>query len=338
MDTTYPLEQFLLKSEIEERYGRARRTLTGDITKAIRTKDSELLTLLRVRTNDDQIREGTTIEPGQVKRLEAAGKQPEWLVHPEFVSIAQKRSSRRQKQKASSVVSVPPFSSEVKQDSDPSAAVAPASNDEAEEVESASTGVDAEDKFVYESPEDVISHLPEGESRGAVAEALLREKQVQLIALNQKYEDVRSDAEDNRTLLKKIAERLNSGGELNVIAMGSTQHESTLSKAQPKASKQEPFVEASVVEPIKQDEPSSTEATEKPRSESTIEPESVGEPERASTTKPKSKKSTAKKTTRPQSAKPKKSTSKNKPAKKPSSGKNDAFPTFRRFANYVRGK
>ena len=163
-------------------------------------------------------------------------------------------------------------------------------------------------------------------------------KQVQLLALNQKYEDVRSDAEDNRALLKNIAKRLNSGGDLNVLTMGGTQHESTLPKSEPKASKQETFVEASVVEPIKQDKPSSTDATENTGPESESESDSIAETARAGTSKPKSKKSTAKKTTRPQRAKPKKSTSKNKPAKKTSSSKNDAFPTFRRFANYVRGK
>ena len=176
MDTTYPLEQFLLKSEIEEVYGRARRTLTGDIAKAIRTKDSELLALLRVRTNDSQIREGTSIEPGQVKQLEVSGKQPEWLVHPEFVSVAQKRSSRRQKKKTSFGASVPPSVLEANRDSAAPAEDAAASSEEGDDIRPDDTKIKSDEKFAYESPEDVIARLPDDGSRGVVAEALLHEK------------------------------------------------------------------------------------------------------------------------------------------------------------------
>lgn len=89
------LDGFLSKQEIYDRFGRHRRTLTKDIRNAFAQDDTELLSLVRVQTQDGKVREGTELSAGSLKELTAERLNPTIYLHPDFVEkvIQRKRQA-----------------------------------------------------------------------------------------------------------------------------------------------------------------------------------------------------------------------------------------------------
>ncbi len=79
------LDGFLTKQEIQDQYGRHRRTLTEDVRKALVKEDKELLSLLRVHTQGDKVREGTELSADSLKEFTSQRLNPTVYLHPDFV-------------------------------------------------------------------------------------------------------------------------------------------------------------------------------------------------------------------------------------------------------------
>lgn len=87
------LNGYLTKRTAENRFGRHRRTLTDDISKALISGDEELLSLCRIRTKEGRVQEARGLSPDDIKSLVANGENPIWYILPEFVETVVKRKA-----------------------------------------------------------------------------------------------------------------------------------------------------------------------------------------------------------------------------------------------------
>jgi hypothetical protein len=71
---------FLTKTEVAELYGRSHRSLTRDISSAVRVKNVEVLKHLKILTDDEKIREGTDVTLDQIQDLSNRGLSPTWYI------------------------------------------------------------------------------------------------------------------------------------------------------------------------------------------------------------------------------------------------------------------
>ena len=94
--TTVTLEGFLSKKEIEASYGRSYRSLTRDITRAVKTGDAKILQHLKLVTEDEKVREGTDVTLGMIQDLSNHGMRPTWLAEESWIAEwCARRSARR---------------------------------------------------------------------------------------------------------------------------------------------------------------------------------------------------------------------------------------------------
>ncbi len=84
--TSATLTGFLNKKEIEANYGRSYRSLTRDITKAVRSRDANILQHLKLVTDDEQIREGSDVTLDLIQELSNSGLRPMWLAEETWVA------------------------------------------------------------------------------------------------------------------------------------------------------------------------------------------------------------------------------------------------------------
>jgi hypothetical protein len=77
---------FLNKKEIETNYGRSYRSLTRDITRAVKSRDANILRHLKLVTEDDRIREGTEVDLDLIQELSNSGLRPMWLAEEIWVA------------------------------------------------------------------------------------------------------------------------------------------------------------------------------------------------------------------------------------------------------------
>jgi hypothetical protein len=84
--TTFTLDGFLSKKEIESAYGRSFRSLTRDITRAVKAGDADVLRHLKLVTEDELVREGTDVTLDMIQELSNAGQRPMWLVEEGWVA------------------------------------------------------------------------------------------------------------------------------------------------------------------------------------------------------------------------------------------------------------
>jgi hypothetical protein len=97
--TPATLPGFLNKKEIEANYGRSYRSLTRDITRAVKSADTDILQHLKLVTDDDTVREGTDITLEMIQELSNNGLRPMWLAEETWVAewIARRSGLRQDK-------------------------------------------------------------------------------------------------------------------------------------------------------------------------------------------------------------------------------------------------
>jgi hypothetical protein len=77
---------FLNKKEIETNYGRSYRSLTRDITRAVKSRDANILQHLKLVTEDEQIREGSEVTLDLIQELSNRGLRPMWVAEETWVA------------------------------------------------------------------------------------------------------------------------------------------------------------------------------------------------------------------------------------------------------------
>ena len=88
-------ESYLSKAEAALKFNRHEATLTTDILGAMRLKDQEILSLLKLQTKEGKELIGTKVTVDKVKQLRKEGMQPWWFLHPtDVVPLFIKRKSR----------------------------------------------------------------------------------------------------------------------------------------------------------------------------------------------------------------------------------------------------
>lgn len=85
--TAASIKGFLTKKEVQERYGRSHRSLTRDFSSAVRVKDREVLTHLKVLTDDGTVREGTDVTLEQIQELSNNGLSPTWYIEGGWAAV-----------------------------------------------------------------------------------------------------------------------------------------------------------------------------------------------------------------------------------------------------------
>lgn len=94
--TPVTLEGFLSKKEIDASYGRSYRSLTRDITRAVKTADASVLQHLKLVTEDEDVREGTDVTLDMIQDLSNHGMRPTWLAEESWIAEwCARRSGRR---------------------------------------------------------------------------------------------------------------------------------------------------------------------------------------------------------------------------------------------------
>jgi hypothetical protein len=78
--TPSAISGFLTKKEVAELYGRSHRSLTRDFSSAVRVGDREVLTHLKIVTEDKAVREGTEVSLEQIQDLSNRGLSPTWYI------------------------------------------------------------------------------------------------------------------------------------------------------------------------------------------------------------------------------------------------------------------
>lgn len=96
--TPVALDGFLSKKQIEASYGRSYRSLTRDITRAVKTGNTDVLRHLKLITEDDKVREGTEVTLELIQDLSNHGMRPTWLAEESWVAewCARRRLGPRQ--------------------------------------------------------------------------------------------------------------------------------------------------------------------------------------------------------------------------------------------------
>jgi len=95
--TSANLAGFLNKKEIEANYGRSYRSLTRDITRAVKNGDASILQHLKLVTEDDTVREGSDVTLDMIQDLSNNGLRPMWLAEETWVADwCARRSNPRQ--------------------------------------------------------------------------------------------------------------------------------------------------------------------------------------------------------------------------------------------------
>src|SRR5436190_13730738 len=95
--TPATLSGFLNKKEIEANYGRSYRSLTRDITRAVKAADADILQHLKLVTDDETVREGTDVTLDMIQDLSNNGLRPMWLAEETWVAEwCTRRSGSRQ--------------------------------------------------------------------------------------------------------------------------------------------------------------------------------------------------------------------------------------------------
>ena len=84
--TSANLTGFLNKKEIEANYGRSYRSLTRDITRAVKSGDTSILQHLKLVTEDDTVREGSDVTLDMIQDLSNNGLRPMWLAEETWVA------------------------------------------------------------------------------------------------------------------------------------------------------------------------------------------------------------------------------------------------------------
>jgi hypothetical protein len=84
--TPVTIDGYLSKKEIEAAYGRSFRSLTRDISRAVRASDANVLCHLKLVTEDNRIREGTEVTLAMVQELSNNGLRPMWLAEEAWVA------------------------------------------------------------------------------------------------------------------------------------------------------------------------------------------------------------------------------------------------------------
>jgi hypothetical protein len=94
--TPAALQGFLNKKEIEANYGRSYRSLTRDITRAVKTGDADILEHLKLVTDDDTVREGSDVTLEMIQDLSNNGLRPMWLAEEKWIAEwCARRSTQR---------------------------------------------------------------------------------------------------------------------------------------------------------------------------------------------------------------------------------------------------
>lgn len=81
------LPGFLTKKEVEERFGRSHRTLTRDFSSAVRLNDEQVLSHLKVHTEDGIIRQGTEVTLEEIQQWSNDGLSPTWFVEEAWAAV-----------------------------------------------------------------------------------------------------------------------------------------------------------------------------------------------------------------------------------------------------------
>jgi hypothetical protein len=94
--TPVTVDGYLSKKEIEASYGRSFRSLTRDITRAVKMADAKTLRHLKIVTEDIKVREGTEVTLEMIQDLSNRGLRPMWLAEKSWVAEwCIQRSKRR---------------------------------------------------------------------------------------------------------------------------------------------------------------------------------------------------------------------------------------------------
>lgn len=105
--TPATLTGFLNKKEIEATYGRSYRSLTRDITRAVKTGDANVLQHLKLVTDDETVREGSDVTLEMIQDLSNNGLRPMWLAEESWVAEWCARRSTQQPDDGASIQSEP---------------------------------------------------------------------------------------------------------------------------------------------------------------------------------------------------------------------------------------
>ena len=105
--TPATLAGFLNKKEIEANYGRSYRSLTRDITRAVKSGDTSILQNLKLVTDDEKIREGSEVSFELIQELSNSGLRPMWVAKESWVAEWCAQKSSRQSGDATPIQTQP---------------------------------------------------------------------------------------------------------------------------------------------------------------------------------------------------------------------------------------
>lgn len=80
-----PVPGFITKTEATVNYERSHRQLTRDLAEAMKVQNAKVLDYCRLRTEDGQVREGTSITPQLIDELRLDGKNPVWYLRTSWL-------------------------------------------------------------------------------------------------------------------------------------------------------------------------------------------------------------------------------------------------------------
>jgi hypothetical protein len=80
-----PLQGFITKKDVAERFDRSHRSLTRDLSAAVRSQDIDVLQNLRLRTDDGKIQEGTEVSLEMIQDMSNRGLTPTWYLLESWV-------------------------------------------------------------------------------------------------------------------------------------------------------------------------------------------------------------------------------------------------------------
>jgi len=195
--STLTTEGFINKRDAAELFNRFHRSLSRDISTAVRTRDVEALQHFRLQTQDSEVREGTEVTIEILDQLRDAGQVPTWWGEQDY--LHQKYGLRGEEtpnhHEASATASRP--------DSSPRSTHASADSDEL---------------TLPSNPElraIVLEHLHHNDQQHARDTKAMMDRILQLIETNQQLQ-----AQTN-ALFNQFQETLKEGGGLRSLFVGS---------------------------------------------------------------------------------------------------------------------
>ncbi len=221
-------EGFVNKRNAVEHFNRSHRSLSRDITTAVRLGDEEILKHFRLQTQDGQVREGTGVTIDVLDELRDAGQVPTWWAERNYLLQryglrGEESSAASEKNNSTSAGSARPQSTEQPFADTDSGYTKP------------QLPIDPELRAI------VLEHLHYAKEQHDRDTKELTNRILQVVETNQQLQG------QTNTLFNEFQEALKKGGGLRNLIAGSVTHPGSVAAPSPHSSKSQPVSNAKIV-------------------------------------------------------------------------------------------